>query len=66
MTHNRVHAKDCSECDHEAGRIEKFDKTLVLEGDLTDDQRADLLRVADKCPVHKTLHGQIEVHTVLE
>ena len=66
VTHDRVHAKDCNECEHEAGRIEKFDKTLVLEGDLTDDQRADLLRVADKCPVHKTLHGQNEVHTVME
>lgn len=65
VTHSRVHAKDCQDCEHEAGRIERFDKTLRLEGSLTDEQRADLLRVADKCPVHKTLHGQIEVHTTL-
>ena len=65
VVHDRVHARDCGDCEHEEGRIERFRKTLRLDGPLDDTQRADLLRVADRCPVHKTLHGQIEVHTTL-
>ena len=66
VTHARVHAKDCDECMHTDGRIERFEKTLRLSGALSDEQREDLVRIADRCPVHKTLHGQIEVHTTLD
>jgi putative redox protein len=38
---------------------------IRLEGDLSADQRASLLAIADKCPVHKTLHGQAIIHTEL-
>lgn len=66
VTHDRVHAKDCDECEAESGRVERFTKVLTIVGDELDEAtRADLRRVADKCPVHKTLHGQIEVHTRL-
>ncbi|MEE8600894.1 bifunctional alpha/beta hydrolase/OsmC family protein [Euzebya tangerina] len=65
VDYDRVHAKDCERCEHQSGRIERFTKVITLEGALSDDERADLLRVADKCPVHKTLHGQIEVFSSL-
>ncbi len=66
VTHDRVHATDCAECEAEDGKVERFTKVLTVTGDLSEDERADLLRVADRCPVHKTLHGQIEVHTTMQ
>lgn len=58
-----VHADDCADCEHGAGRIEQFTRTITLKGDLTDDERASLIKIADRCPVHKTLEGQIEIRT---
>jgi uncharacterized OsmC-like protein/pimeloyl-ACP methyl ester carboxylesterase len=64
---DRIHAEDCEECaeGHE-GRIERFSRTVSLTGDLDDDQRADLLRIADRCPVHRTLEGHVHIVTTLE
>ena len=42
-----------------------FKRDVHLAGDLTEDQRADLLRVANKCPVHKTLHSEAVIETRL-
>jgi putative redox protein len=66
VVHDRVHADDCANCEHTAGRIDRFDMTLVLTGDLDDAQRDRLREIAGRCPVHRTLDGQIEVHTTLE
>lgn len=43
-----------------------FDRTIRLYGELTDKQRQKLLDIANKCPVHRTLMGQIEINTALE
>lgn len=40
-------------------------RRVHLEGDLTDEQRSRLLEIANKCPVHKTLTGSIEIPTEL-
>lgn len=66
VTHDRVHADDCRDCEHTSGRIDRFDQTLVLTGDLDDAQRERLREIAERCPVHRTLDGQIEVHTTLD
>lgn len=63
------HAKDYSE-DMRANegkpqKIDRFDRTLIIEGDLDDAQRARLLEIADRCPVHRTLHEEVEVRTKL-
>ncbi|CAN5779355.1 bifunctional alpha/beta hydrolase/OsmC family protein [soil metagenome] len=65
VTHDRVHAKDCAECEHAKGRVDLLKRTIELTGDLDDEQRAKLLDIADRCPVHRTLEGQLEVHTEL-
>lgn len=63
------HAKDYSEdmraTTGKPKKIDRFDRTLIIEGDLTDEQRARLLEIADRCPVHRTLHEEVEVKTVL-
>lgn len=65
LRHEKTHAKDCAECGEKGGKIDLIERELVLEGDLTGEQRAELLAVADKCPVHKTLRGMAEINTVL-
>ncbi len=63
--HERVHADDCADCEHTEGDIGLLTRTLTLTGDLDEDQRTRLLQIADRCPVHRTLEGQIEVRTTL-
>ena len=55
LTHDRVHARDCEECEGEEGRVEVIRRSIVLEGDLDAEQRQRLAEIATRCPVHKTL-----------
>lgn len=65
VRHGRVHAEDCEDCEQKDGQIHEFRRELVLDGDLTDAQRQRMLEIADRCPVHKTLHNEIKVRTTL-
>lgn len=66
LSHSRIHAKDCAECQAKEGRIDHIDRTLHLLGDLDEAQRARMVEIADLCPVHKTLDGEIHVRTVAD
>lgn len=65
LTHDKVHADDCAACETEVGKIDLINRELIIEGPLEDEQRAKLLEIADKCPVHRTLHNEIHVDTRL-
>ncbi|QRP48890.1 OsmC family protein [Amycolatopsis sp. FDAARGOS 1241] len=65
LKHDRIHARDCERCDTEVGMVSRITREIELEGDLDDEQRAKLLAIADKCPVHRTLENQIDVQTKL-
>ena len=65
VSHGRVHADDCVDCEQQDGQIHEFSRELLLEGGLTEAQRARMLEIADRCPVHKTLHSEIKVRTRL-
>jgi putative redox protein len=62
VTHDKMHAQDA---EGEHSRIDHFSRKIHLEGDLDDTQRARLLEIADRCPVHKTLETGAEIKTVL-
>ncbi len=64
VSHDRIHAEDCADCETRIGFLDRISKRIVLTGELTSAQRADLLRVADKCPVQRTLNSEIVVETV--
>ena len=66
VEHGRDHLKDCEDCDENAAKIDVFSRTISLQGALTEEQREALLRIADKCPVHRTLEGNSVVETSLE
>lgn len=65
VTHRKVHADDCAGCESTTGKIDEFSRELRLQGALDDTQRARLLEIANRCPVHRTLEGEIKVHTEL-
>jgi len=65
VRHERVHADDCATCDAEDHAAERFRAELFLAGDLSAEQRARLLEIADRCPVHRTLSNAASVETSL-
>jgi putative redox protein len=65
LKHGKVHEADCEHCEQSDARIDRIDRVLSLEGPLDDAQRAKLLEIADKCPVHRTLTSKIEIETRL-
>lgn len=65
LRHSRVHADDCAVCEQEPAMLTVIDREVEFAGALTDDQRARLLAIANRCPVHLTLTSPIEIRTAL-
>ena len=65
LTHAKVHASDCADCETKEGRIDRISRVVTLEGPLDDATRARLLDIANKCPVHRTLLSEVDVSTRL-
>ena len=61
VTHDKVHAQDAAP--GQSDRADRFTRRIVLEGPLKEDQRARLMEIADKCPVHKTLEQSSAIVT---
>src|SRR5688572_11232276 len=62
LRQKRVHAKDCAECDQTLDTyIHRIERSVQVEGDLTEEQHARLQEIAHKCPVHKTLTAKIMI-----
>jgi len=59
LRQNRMHAKDCQECNDKEGFIHHIERSVTITGDLSDEQHARLQEIAHKCPVHKTLTSKI-------
>jgi uncharacterized OsmC-like protein len=63
LKHERVHAEDCAEG---AGKLEVISRLIRLDGDLSDAERQRLLEIADRCPVHRTLTGELRIEAAKE
>ncbi len=61
LRHEKVHAKDCDECETKEGRVDRIESRMELEGDLTDEQYTRLLEISEKCPIKKTLTSEIVI-----
>ena len=66
LNHFKKYVDDCNGCEKSNSRLDHFERLIEIEGDLSQEQRTRLLEIADRCPVHKTLHGDIRVETKLK
>ncbi len=63
LRHSRIHASDCVECETKEGMLDRIERIITLHGDLNAEQRARLMEIAEKCPVHRTLKSEIDIRT---
>lgn len=63
---NRMHSKDCKECEQIEGYIHRIERTVSFTGPLTEEQRTRLREIAHKCPVHKTLTSPIVIAEAID
>lgn len=65
LRHERIHAKDCGDCETEKGMLDQIVTELEVSGNLDEEQRTRLLEIAEKCPVHRTLTREVKIRTKL-
>src|SRR5260221_618828 len=65
LGHSRIHAEDCAVCDTKEGLVDQIDLEISLVGSLSESQRQRLMEIADHCPVHRTMLGEIQIRMSL-
>ncbi len=66
LTHDKIHAADCQDCETKEGKIDRIDREIELHGTLDGAQRHRLLEIANRCPMHRTLHSEIMIESSLK
>jgi putative redox protein len=66
LKHSKIHADDCRSCETKEGKIDRIEREIEPIGSLSEEQRKKLLEIADKCPVHRTLHSEIMTESTLK
>jgi len=65
LRHDKIHAKDCAECETKEGMLDRIEREISLAGPLDAEQRERLLAIANRCPVHRTLVSEVDIRTRL-
>ena len=65
LSHDRQHVTDCEGCEEKPQKIEVINKIVTLVGELSEENKQRLLQIADRCPVHQTLHSDLKIETQL-
>ena len=63
LNHEKIHAEDCQSCETKEGKIDRIERRIGIEGPLDESQKARLMEIADKCPVHRSLESEVQVVT---
>ena len=66
LNHQKIHAADCEDCQIKEGKLDQIEREIELSGALDDQQEQRLLQIADRCPVHRTLHSEIVIKSKLK
>ncbi|HEV7664865.1 MAG TPA: OsmC family protein [Chloroflexota bacterium] len=61
LSHEKIHAQDCADCETRVGYLDKITKQLTLHGPLNAEQRQHLAEIAERCPVQRTLTHEIKI-----
>ena len=61
LDHGRAYVRDCEECDESDTKLDYFRKRVTVRGPLSEEQRARLHEISQRCPVHRTLLGTIHI-----
>jgi putative redox protein len=65
LEHAKIHAADCADCETKEGKLDQIGLELTVTGPLSEEQRARLLDIANRCPVHRTLTSEIRIRSRL-
>jgi len=65
LSHKKIHARDCNDCETREGKVDEITREIILEGDLTQEQQQRLMEIANRCPVHRTLSSEIKIRSML-
>ncbi|HMS33786.1 MAG TPA: OsmC family protein [Ignavibacteria bacterium] len=65
LSHNKIYAEDCENCETKVGKIDSIDVEIKLIGELTPEQRQSLLNISEKCPVHRTMMSEVKINSEL-
>lgn len=65
LLHSKTHADDCKNCDNQGSKIDHIEKDVIVQGDLTEQQRERLLEISERCPVHRTLKADIKITSTI-
>ena len=67
LSHQRVHACDCADCEEkDDGKLDVIRRHILVRGELDDSQGMRLLKVAERCPLHRTLEGGLTIVSQLD
>lgn len=66
LNHQKIHANECQGCEMESGKLDRIDLEIDIKGDISKEQKKRMLEIAEKCPVHRTLHSEMITETVLK
>ena len=65
VQHGKEHIEDCVDCENDPKKVDVFNCSISITGDLTDEQRTRMTKIAARCPVHQTLHNEIKINATL-
>ena len=63
LSHNKVYAADCDDCETTDGKIDEITKFIKIDGDLTEAQLNRMYEIAERCPVNRTLQAEIKIRS---
>jgi putative redox protein len=64
LHHEKRHAGDSeASLEGDGRKVDVIDRRIAIEGELSDEQRARLMEIADKCPVHRSLNSPVKIRT---
>ena len=65
LSRQKIKAEDCPDCVTTEGEVEEMTRKISVVGDLDKETRTRLLEIANKCPTHRTLSGEIKIRSSL-